>query len=632
MHALSKKLSHLLAYALALIILAGTWSASAEMTVPAGLSSDEFSQQASVLLREAAGQQAQGLALVLFSDTGILTSQGFGLADPAGQNPVLPDQTGFEYGSVSKVLVWLSLMQLAEAGKLSLTDDISHHLPEGFYQALHLNWPVTLLDLMNHQAGFEEYPLDMIVPENAQAQPLPEALLLTKPRQRFKPGTVSAYSNFGCALAGFVVEYVSGQPFERYIEEHFFKPLGMASCGMNQDQAHGGMAQGSALDEAGHFMPVAPSRVSLSPAGGVRGTAEDLAKLGMALLSRDARLLSKSSSYDLLFSDSFAPFPGADGIAHGFFTMNAQHAKGYQHPGNTNGFTAQITLVPECRIGYVLLTNTAYTNPLSSALNHLLMGPPAQLQVPSTEKPPSQSGWYLSPRNAFSLPFYSLLSYANTYHLKVEGDKAILTSALLRLGGFFGQDDMRLEAERKNGSFYQVTNRPEMVESLYLKTQEGRVRTVWADGSALVSLDQTPRASFPFVLGTALMMLLLMTGFILSFLFQAAVRLLRRVRGRERRRMAPFLISASGAVISLIYFAGLSFVASHESPGRQALDAWTAALLAASVAAWVLIVYYVIRSRKSPWDRRTARSLIRRGCALMLLMALMVYWGQYHFV
>ncbi|MGI6687121.1 MAG: serine hydrolase [Christensenellales bacterium] len=231
MHALSKKLSHLLAYALAIIILAGTWSAGAEMTVPSGLSTEEFSLQASVLLREAAGQQAQGLALVLFSDTGILASQGFGLADPAGQKPVLPDQIGFEYGSVSKVLV------------------------------------------------------------------------------------------------------------------------------------------------------------SLSPAGGVRGTAEDLAKLGIALLSRDARLLSKSSSYDLLFSDSFAPFPGADGTAHGFFTMNAQHAKGYQHPGNTNGFTAQITLVPEFRIGYVLLTNTAYTNPLSSALNHLLIGPPAQRKCHPPKSP-----------------------------------------------------------------------------------------------------------------------------------------------------------------------------------------------------------------------------------------------------
>ncbi len=628
----SRKRSRLAAWALAIILLAGVWSAGAEISLPSGLSAGEFSREAGDLLREAAGKQAQGLALIVFSDAGILSSQGFGLADPAEQKPVQPDRTGFEYGSVSKVLVWLALMQLAEEGKLALTDEISRHLPEDFIRALRLNWPVTLLDLMNHQAGFEESPLDMIVPESAPARPLQEALLQARPAQRFRPGAVSAYSNFGCALAAFVVERVSGQPFERYAEEHFFSPLGMASCGMNQDQAPGGMARGSAPDEAGGFAPAEPSRVSLFPSGGVRGTAGDLAKLGIALLARDERLLSKSGSFDLLFSDSFAPFPGADGMAHGFFTMNAQNAKGYQHPGNTNGFTAQLTLVPERRIGYVLLTNTAYANPLGSALNHLLMGPPAQPAPPDGEIPLPQSGWYLSPRNAFSLPFYSLLSYVNTYHLKVEGDQATLTSALLRLGGFLGLDDMRLEARREGGALYRVANRPEMAESLYLQSQDGRVRNVWSDGSALISLDQTPHASFPFILGTALAMLLLMAGFILSALIQAAARLLRRARGLERRSTAPFLISVSGAVISLLYFAGMNYVAGQESPARQVLNAWTAALLAAGIAAFALIMYYIIRSRKAPWDKRTARSLIRCGSALALLAALMVYWGQFQFV
>lgn len=628
----SRKRSRLAAWALTIILLASAWGAGAEISLPSGLSAGEFSRKAGDLLREAAGKQAQGLALIVFSDAGILSSQGFGLADPAEQKPVQPDQTGFEYGSVSKVLVWLALMQLAEEGKLALTDEISRHLPEDFISALRLSWPVTLLDLMNHQAGFEESPLDMIVPESAPARPLREALLQARPAQRFRPGTVSAYSNFGCALAAFVVERVSGQPFERYAEQHFFRPLGMASCGMNQDQAPGGMARGSAPDEAGGFAPAEPSRVSLFPAGGVRGTAGDLAKLGIALLARDKRLLSKSGSFDLLFADSFAPFPGADGMAHGFFTMNAQNAKGYQHPGNTNGFTAQLTLVPERRIGYVLLINAAYANPLGSALNHLLMGPPAQPAPPDGEGPLPQSGWYLSPRNAFSLPFYSLLSYVNTYHLKVEGDQATLTSALLRLGGFLGLDDMRLEARRAGGALYRVANRPEVAESLYLQPQDGRIRTVWADGSALISLDQTPRASFPFILGTALAMLLLMAGFILSALIQAAARLLRRARGLERRSPAPFLISVSGAVISLLYFSGLSYVAGQESPARQVLNAWTAALLAAGIAAFALIMYYITRSRKAPWDKRTARSLIRRASALALLAALMAYWGQFQFV
>lgn len=621
----------LAALIVALMLLVGTASAGEKdgLMTPSGLSARTFTEKAVQIAEEAAGSEARGLALVIFSDQGILHAQGFGRADAAGEKPVLPRETGFEYGSVSKTLVWLSLLQLQEEGRLSLKEDISRCLPADFYQSLRLKWPITLLDLMNHRAGFEEYPLDMIVPEGAEPMTLERALLQALPVQRFRPGTVSAYSNFGCALAACAAERVSGLPFEDYLKRRFFEPLSMASCGVNADRAPGGMAQGSAADGTGGFLPVAPSRVLLYPAGGVRGTAEDLARLGIALLARDQRIFAKESTFDLLYQDSFAPYPGGDGMAHGLFTMNAEGGRGYQHAGNTDGFTAQLSLAPAHRIGFVLLSNTAYTNAVGSALNHLLMGPAARPQNLPDEETQPQSGYYVSPRNAFSLPYYSLLSYVNAYHLEADGDQPSLTSALMRIAGFFGADDLRLVATRRQGGLYRVVNRPEMVENLYLETRDGQIQSLWSDGSQLVPLAQTPKKSYPLILGAALAMLLLMLGFLLSALIHSAARIIRRLRGRERKPLAPYLLRLSGAFISLVYLAGLGFIGGQESPARAALNGYTAALAAGSIAALALILYYGLRSGKRPSE---GFGFLRPAAALALLMALLLYWGQYRLI
>ncbi len=606
--------------------------AEAEPFSPSGLSASDFIQQAHALLEEATGKLAKGSALVVFSDSKILHSHGFGHADLLNQRTILPEQTGFEYGSVTKVLTWISVMRLAEEGKLSLADDISHYLPADFYDRLRLRFPVTLLDLMNHRAGFEEYPLDMILPEGTKTPNLRDSLLQCAPYQRFQPGTVSAYSNFGCALAGYIVQCVSGQPFDQYISAHILSPLGMTSCGVGKEQAAQGMAQGTVALETGGFDDAGLSQVTLAPAGAVRGTAKDLAKLGMALLSRNLRLLPTADSFDRFFQDTFVPSPGMDGMAHGLFTMNAKGGKGYQHVGNTNGFTSLLSISPEKRMGFALLSNSAYANSLGMMLNHLFMGEGAQPQAFAQETPAPQSGYFLSGRNAFKLPYYSMLSYLNAYHLRVEGDNAVLTSAILRLAGFLGMDDMHLEAKRVNGNLYRVTNMPDMVETLYLETQDGQVHTVWSDGNALISLDQTPRPSFLLMLSALLLTLLLMLSFFFSLAIQGIAGLIRLMRKRPSRPPACWGLDMSAVALSAVYFSGLVYVATTESPSSQILNAYTAVLMAASIAAVLMIMYYGIRSKAIAWNKRTRGRLILKAAALVALIGLMVYWGQYQLV
>ena len=167
-----------------------------------------------------------GLALAVFGAGEPLYQRYYGYSDVENKRSVDED-TVFEWGSVTKVLTWVSVMQLVEEDKLDLNEDIATYLPEGFLRKLRYPEPITMLHLMNHQAGFQEV---IFGDEYVAAEDVPDladTLRLSEPPQIYAPGTVTAYSNYGAALAGYVVECISGMPFYEYVDTHIFRVLDM---------------------------------------------------------------------------------------------------------------------------------------------------------------------------------------------------------------------------------------------------------------------------------------------------------------------------------------------------------------------------------------------------------------------
>ncbi len=113
-------------------------------------------------------------------------------------------------------------MQLWEEGKIDLETDIKNYLPKDFLKHLNFDKPITMLDLMNHQAGFDEQNTYLKGDKSIE-----ELMKTRQPNQVFEPGTTTAYSNFGTGLAAYIVERISGQSFSDYAHEHIFKPLEM---------------------------------------------------------------------------------------------------------------------------------------------------------------------------------------------------------------------------------------------------------------------------------------------------------------------------------------------------------------------------------------------------------------------
>ena len=170
-----------------------------------------------------------GAVAVVVHDGRIVFHKGYGFADVAERKPVDPTRTLFRVASNSKMFTWTAVMQLVEAGQLDLHADVNTYLkgitiPPTFPQ------PITLEHLMTHTAGFEDRLFGLFAKE-PDTRPLVDILRTSMPARVFAPGSTPAYSNYGAALAGLIVEQVSGLPYEKYVEDRILMPLAMAHAG-----------------------------------------------------------------------------------------------------------------------------------------------------------------------------------------------------------------------------------------------------------------------------------------------------------------------------------------------------------------------------------------------------------------
>jgi len=169
-----------------------------------------------------------GLAVSLVSRDRVLLTKGYGYADLEADRPVDPRQTLFPVGSVAKPVTWLAVMQLVEQALVDLDRPANEYLPAGVQIPEQFDQPITVENLMTHSAGFEDRiigifardPMDLPSPESYFAE-------FGFPKQVEPPGRFTVYCNDCVVLAALIVEQVSGQSFEAYIEKNIFDPLGM---------------------------------------------------------------------------------------------------------------------------------------------------------------------------------------------------------------------------------------------------------------------------------------------------------------------------------------------------------------------------------------------------------------------
>lgn len=354
------------------------------------------------------------VSVVAIKNGEAIVNKAYGYADLEQQRKA-DISTVFEWGSTSKLLVWTSVMQLVEQGKLDLDTDIQDYLPEGFLKKLEYDAPITLMNLMHHNAGWEDRLIDLWYSSESDIVELGEALQKFEPRQIDKPGSVVAYSNYGTALAAYIVEVQSGQPFYKYVNEHIFKPLNMKDTSIHPSQYDNLNVLKRRNEIQGYttnlkLIPKNRAYISLYPAAGAIGTAEDAAKFLAALMPMDRSnlLFENNDTLDEMLSTSlYYDGTSTPRIAHGFFEVE-YWVPALEHAGSTAGFTSKFVFDPESKFGFAVMTNQSNEMAYNVGLVQKVFGSSF-----STNSVESESGGYYLPARRVVSGFtkaYSMLS------------------------------------------------------------------------------------------------------------------------------------------------------------------------------------------------------------------------------
>ncbi len=304
----------------------------------------------------------------------IVLRKGYGQANYELGVPNTPS-TKFRLGSVTKQFTAMAILQLEASGKLKVTDTVKTFFPD--YPA---GDTITIRHLLTHTAGI---PNLTEFPDYLKTMALPSPVLQTVDRFKnlpleFRPGEKFSYSNSGYILLGAIIEKVTGAPYEAYVQNHIFKPLGMADSGYDhagailKGRAAGYEFDGDTLVNAAYVDMSVPHA-----AGALYSTVDDLYKWDRALYTD--RLIPKAD-----LARMFTPFKS--GYAYGWMTGSLAGHKNIRHSGGVNGFTSDISRFPDDDACVIVLNNfsTGYTQEISDALAKILFGQAVDLPKEKT--------------------------------------------------------------------------------------------------------------------------------------------------------------------------------------------------------------------------------------------------------
>lgn len=301
-----------------------------------------------------------GGVVVVVKGGEVIALKGYGYADVASKRPVDPERTLFRAGSVSKLVTHTALMQLVEQGKVDLDGDIKQYLdipvPDAFGK------PVTVHQLTTHTSGFEELVRGLMASDPARHMPIETYVRETKPSRIFPPGEVPSYCNYCVTLEGYIVQRVSGEKFDDYLDKHIFSPLGMNDSTFRQplpEKFAEQMSSGYSL--ASQPQPAYFELVGPAPAGSLSTTGADMGRFMIAWLHAFNGTASPMLGHEAaqrMQTTMFRAVPASVGMAVGFFERDRNGHRVREHGGDTQYFHSKLAMFMDDDVGIFVSFNS----------------------------------------------------------------------------------------------------------------------------------------------------------------------------------------------------------------------------------------------------------------------------------
>lgn len=587
---------------------------------------EELHQQLEKILKDT---HTPGTSVAIVHRDGPEWVAGLGKSDVASGRATTPE-TLFRIGSTSKAFASLAILLLVDQGKLSLEDPVHKLAPEVWFEN---RWeatdPVRVVNLLEHTTGWD----DMHLREYAKDAP-PEMMTLRAALDydhhsrisRWRPGTRMAYCNSGPAVAAYIVEKLTNQRFEDFVEQNLFRPIGMKTA--TYFPAPAGTA--TTLYHADGKTPYPYWNILFRPAGSINASAQDMAAYVQFYLNRgmvNGAQVVPAANIDRMESPT-STWAAKEGLKNGYGLSNYWSVhEGFVyhgHNGGVEGGLTELAYQPEYGVGYFFSINSGNGDAFGRIGKAMQAYITAKLQkppLPPVASLPSSAadyaGWYKadSPRSEM---FHFVENLTGISRVRFRDGKLLI----LTLGGnetFLPVTGLQFRSVPKKDP-------AEPVASVALLAPNDQGRFIQAGMMGTLKRIPAWLALLEIVL-TAYVLLSILSILIYAPFWILGGLIKKRRRPAERgMRIWPLL-----AVLSLVAIIVIFILCSNDLIARLGnLTAWSAAFFLSTIAFAVAAVASAIALRRAPADG--VRKGVRRystvvTAALLIATAYLLSWG-----
>ncbi len=595
-----------------------------EKTKPAQ-SIDELRTQIEKILKDT---RTPGVAIAIVHRDAPEWIAGLGLADVASNRPNTPE-TLFRIGSTSKAFSSLSILLLRHQGKLSLDDPVHKLAPEVWFNN---RWeatdPIRVVNLLEHTTGWDDMHLREYAKQAPDSMTVREGLDYdhTSRISRWPPGTRMAYCNSGPPVAAYIVEKITGQRFEDFVQQNLFGPIGIKTATYFQPSA----AASTTLYRDDGKTPYPCWHILVRPAGSINASANDMAAYVRFYLNRgavDGKQIVPAADIDRMENPT-STWAAKEGMKPGYGLSNYWDPEDgfvyHGHNGGVDGGLTELSYLPEYGVGFFFSINSASGQAFDKIGKAIRAYITRDLQKPAVPAPaalPADAADYTggdvpdSPRNTLG-EFLERLFGMGRIHFK---DGKLLLSGLDGTETFAPIDDRQFRHVPKKES-------PDPIPSLELLTPKPEGRFVQT--SFATTMEQIPAwYALTKILLTAFVILSIVAIIAYAPFWVLGGLSQRRRRPAERAiRLWPLL-----AVLSLAAVVGIFILASSDLIQRLGnLTGWSISLFLSTLFFALAAIAGAIRAWRAPEDgvRRGVRKFSRIvTAALLIAAAYLAYYG-----
>lgn len=577
-----------------------------------------------------------GATVLVMKDGKELLKKGYGFVDVAKKKPVDPETGIFRLASISKLFTWISAMQLVEKGKLDLDTDVNKYLD--FQIAPAFGKPVTLRNLMTHTGGFEEEVRDILLTDPKKATPLREFLIENQPRRIFPPGEVPAYSNYGVGLGGYIVQRVSGEPFEKYVDEHIFQPLGMKHSSFHQPLQEGLSPLASDGYRNNTEKPAIGFEIfSPAPAGGISSAASDMGRFAQALLNGgewEGHRILKTETLQAMWTKQFVASNALPPQCMGFYQTWRNGLQFIGHDGDLIAFHSTFLLEPKEKLVLFVSFNSAGS---ASKTRAEIVTAFADRYYPYAEKTEVQK-FSAEELNAIAGTFMSTRRSESTRlklgNLISQSDAAVDKDGVLKIDDF---KDLRGHARKWRAigkDLWQEEN--EQRRMFAIRDSSGKIVRI-AFGFPGVQFERVPwyennQWIFP-VLGCSLLIVLLVVsatvGRLSRRVFLSKRPALKEQAGTVWLTMGPRLAAFAWTVLVVGTAVLMSRLANETVLPTHSVDKYFVMMNWVTGAAILLSIFAIVAGLRI-WRRSEIRAISKVKFSLVAAACMFLAWFSVH--